>query len=204
MKAEVTIYCDSEDELREFADRILSRPIPIVPTIVGAGAAQEQKGPQGISQQAQQQAQPAATRQRKPRSDAGQPRGPYKTNDGAPSGGQPASGAATPGTGAGTTAGFESPRPSPQPAAPAQEPKSAAEGQSVPPATPAAADSALTEADVRAALKVVSDTAGLGMQTCMGIINSFGVDRISSLPKDQYAAFKAKCEEIVANHAVKK
>ena len=140
-------------------------------------------------------AEPEQPRKRKPRSDAGQPRGPYKTTTtGEPAASEPGATATSVAT---TPAAPATPT---NPAAPTGSEASPA--ASTPPSagTSAAAGTALTEADARAALKVVSDTPGLGMQTCLGALHSFGVDRITKLPKEEYANFIAKCRKIVDDH----
>lgn len=143
-----------------------------------------------------------AVKTRKPRSDAGQPRGPYNKSTGENAAGEStptesrASGGARPFESAARSDAEAASTPTNPAAAPVQEPKSAADGQSVPPAAPAAAE--LTKEDAHAALKRVSGTPGLGTQTCIGILGAFSVLRLSELPKEKYADFIAHCDRVVA------
>ena len=135
---------------------------------------------------------------RKPRNDAGKPRGPYKTN------GEPA--ASEPGVG-----GQNSVAPS-QPAAPATPTTSAAPGKApaegdkpqpsgVVPAT-AAAEPTLD--DARAALARINAVPGLGMEACLAHLAEFGTDRITLLKKEHYARFITAADAKVAAAKAKK
>lgn len=131
---------------------------------------------------------------RKPRNDAGKPRGPYKTSNNAGENQAEAqagsSGAAAP---VPVPVGVDSPvSPAPAPAAPVAD---KAESPSV--ATPAAA-APLTEADARAALKRINETPGLGMEAVMTHLRDFGVNRVTLLKPEQYADFVKRAVEKVA------
>jgi hypothetical protein len=123
---------------------------------------------------------------RKPRNDAGKPRGPYKTNGG------PA--ASEPGT-AGDSA-------STVPAAPVSPTNAAAPAAGAQPESektaPAAA--APTLDDVRAALALINKTPGMGMPAVMLHLQDFNTNRASLLKPEQYAAFVASAKQKVADH----
>jgi hypothetical protein len=111
---------------------------------------------------------------RRPRSDAGKPRGPHK-ND-APQGATvapPATAAQTP------------PAETP-PAAPAPAPSTPQNGGE------------LTIDDARDALGRISLTPNMGMQGCMDHLKEFGVDRITKLPAEKYADFIVAADAKVA------
>lgn len=99
---------------------------------------------------------------RKPRSDAGQPRGPYKPRDESPA----------------------APVPSEQhPATPQEAPGNA------PATAPAAAapSKELTIDDLKAAMTVLGKKHGI--EANMKQLKEFGVEKVSVLPKEKYAAF---------------
>jgi hypothetical protein len=127
----------------------------------------------------------AEKKPRKPRNDAGKPRGPYKTNGG------PAS--SNPGVPESALA------PTPQPAEPVSPTNTAGavpEGQS-----PAAGGSpAPTLDDVRAALALINKTPGMGMPAVMLHLQDFNTNRASLLKPEQYAAFVASAKQKVADH----
>jgi hypothetical protein len=127
----------------------------------------------------------AEKKPRKPRNDAGKPRGPYKTNGG------PAS--SNPGVPESALA------PTPQPAEPVSPTNTAGavpEGQS-----PAAGGSpAPTLDDARAALALINKTPGMGMPAVMLHLQDFGTNRASLLKPEQYAAFVASAKQKVADH----
>ena len=118
---------------------------------------------------------------RKPRSDAGKPRGAYKpreTTTGEPAsdgGGQkavtPASQPATPTT---------SSAPAPATALPTVGENATA---------PAAEEFPATLDGARAAMKKLNDAPGLGMDACIASLKAHGVNRISDLPKEKFAEF---------------
>ena len=133
-----------------------------------------------------------APRQRKPRADAGKPRGPHKSTDSAPVGvgsatpppdGQPQGGSTPP-----AVSNSEAPV-----ASPTATPTTAS-------AAPAASESGkkLTIDDARAALKRISDTKGLGMEACMQHLQEFKVTRISDVKEADYALFIKQADEKVA------
>ena len=153
-----------------------------------------QEGPAYPAYESQSPVAAPAKKLRKPRSDAGKVRGPYKTAGGAPDG--------TPSTTAPTSAAPASP-PAPEPAAPVQDGVLLPEPTVATPTggAPAAAD--LTIDDARAALKRINNTKGLGTPVCIGHLQGFGVNRISDLPKDQYAEFIRRADEMIAKHTAK-
>lgn len=126
---------------------------------------------------------------RKPRSDAGKPRGEYKPR--ATTTGEPA--ASEPGVQGQDSAV------APLPAAPATPTQSSApaptgsDEKSVTRDVPAAEGSnpnfPATLEGARAAMKRLNDAPGKGMDACIGALKAHGVNRISDLPKEKYAAF---------------
>lgn len=104
-------------------------------------------------------------RERKPRSDAGQPRGPYKRREETPTDGAPVVEAAAPAT------------------VPAETPPAAPEAAAIP--VPAAE---LSIADVRAAM------TGRSTEKNIALLKKFGYAKSSDLPQPQYAAFIAACK----------
>ena len=134
----------------------------------------------------------AMPRQRKPRADAGKPRGPYKSTGVVAEGASP------------NTA---SPA---EPASAATAPTNSEAPVASPTATPTTASAApvasepgkeLTIDDARAALKRISDTKGLGMEACMTHLQEFGVTRISDLKAPDYALFVKQADQKVAERA---
>jgi hypothetical protein len=155
---------------------------------------------------------PAITRTRKPRSDAGQPRGPYKareddTRELTPEELKAIADARSQKEDDEARQKLQDQRNATSSAVP-KETTIVAEGQSVPPASVAAEPSKeLTLDDARAALKRVSDTKGLAAPGCFALLAEFGTDRITALiPKDmppaeaqkRYAAFIAAADAKVA------
>lgn len=131
---------------------------------------------------------------RKPRADAGKPRGPYKTTTtgepvtpeavrAADSDAETAAAPATPTKSAAPTS-------TPAGAAAATEPSVAAD-----PSKP------LTLDDARAALALISGTKGMGMAACMQHLGAFGVIRISDLKPEHYPLFIRQAREKVAEAA---
>ena len=207
MKSEIVIYCDNERELQEFARRILNVPNNI--QVVQLGDFVEPTRESIVDAKPELPAVPGnpapVTKTRKPRADAGKPRGPYKST-GADAG---TTASSTPGTTpaadavGGDPVTTESPSATPTAAASAPT-NSAAPTQAITPApesaTPAAAEPAkeLTETDARAALARINQTAGLAMPACMAHLAKFGVDRITKLPKEKYAEFIKSADELIA------
>ena len=128
---------------------------------------------------------------RKPRSDAGRVRGPYKTAGGAPDGTPPNE---IPSTAAPTSAAPASPP------APASEPSAGPAGLTL---AAAEVDKELTIDDARAALKRINDTKGLGTPVCIGHLQAFGVNRISDLPANMYEDFIFRADEMIAKRTAK-
>lgn len=184
IKFELRIFGDSPAELYSVVDRLRGQQQDI--EVVHVAPARDDVPPVETAEQPK--------RTRKPRSDAGQARGPYK-NTATPDG----NGAAAPVAEAPVTAGAANVAPSAAvpTVATVQETTIAADGQHVPPAAPVAAP---TEAEARAALKRINETKGLGMEACMGQLRSFNIEKISALPKEDYAQFIASCDKMVAAH----
>lgn len=203
MKSEIRIFCDSEAELREFVQRVLSAPTvnAVLPAyqpaaIFDANAAQEQQGPQTPAQ--------PEKKPRKPRADAGQPRGPYKTGADAGTtassapGTTPAAGAAggDPVTAGGPPATPTAAAPAPTNSAAPSEPT--VQPGSTPGSAPAAAEPTMD--DARAALGRINAVKGLGMNACMGHLAKFHVNRISLLEKQHFAEFIRLADAMIADH----
>ncbi|HEY7680680.1 MAG TPA: hypothetical protein VIC04_09210 [Terriglobia bacterium] len=154
---------------------------------------------------------PTTPRPRKPRSDAGKPRGSYK--NAAPE--EPISAA---------DGQHEPPAPvsAPETAAPEKSPadhtatmsngsrfitEMNAEGDKPQPSgvatapTAAAPAAELTVTDARNALKRMSDTKGMGTPACIQHLKEFGVNKLSDLKPDQFALFIAQADAKVAEHA---
>lgn len=200
MKSEITIFCSNEAELREFVQRLLSEPATASEVTINVPVTLD-TAPRSTTLT---ETKPA----RKPRADAGKPRGPYKTTTTGADAGTTAS--STPGTtpAAGAVGGdpvaAESPPATPTAAASAST-TSAAPEQTVTPAqsaAPAAAEP--TEADAKAAMGRINKTEGLGMPACIDFLETFGVNRITLLPKEKYAKFIKAADALVAAHKEKK
>lgn len=132
---------------------------------------------------------------RKPRNDAGKPRGPYKTNGG-PAASEPGTTADSVAT---TPAAPVSPTNAAAPEKASAEASKESTGATVGVASTAPAAAApLTEADARAALKRINQTPGLGMEAVMTHLRDFGVNRITLLKPEQYAAFIQAADEKIA------
>jgi len=125
--------------------------------------------------------QPAATKPRKPRADAGKPRGPYKTGDAPPP--EPAAPAPSPEVPRG--AGASADAAAPEPAAPA--PAEADNAQPSGPAPVTAGPATLEEA--QAALTKLFETKGLF--TAQEVLGAFGVKRLKELEPEKRAEFIA-------------
>jgi len=138
------------------------------------------------------QSQPVAKKPRKGRSDAGQPRGPYKTTGAAAPETAGASQPTTPGITASTAASAPAAA-STTPAAPAKssavEPPQAAQA-------PAAADWTLET--VRAEMAKLHALPNKGTTACLAALKHFGTARISDLPKEKYAEFIKYVHEQIA------
>jgi hypothetical protein len=168
MKITITREFDSVEEAVEFLQPhmtdvvVVERPMPLK-----ASELPEQAG--GTP--------PATTEKkpRKPRSDAGQPRGPYKTKE--------AESAAAP-----TADGQAS-------AKPALTDNALASGETGSSAAAAPAPAAperpveLTIDDLKAAMTVLSKKHGI--EANMKLLAQFGTEKVSLLPKEKYAAFHA-------------
>jgi hypothetical protein len=128
-------------------------------------------------------------RPRKPRSDAGQPRGTYKTT------GEPA--ASEPGQAVNSVAAAPA-----TPATPTHNaaPPASRSGATVGESATAPAGAAPTFEDARAALKRISSEKGMGTEACMVHLNQFGVVQITKLPEAMYAVFIKQADEKIAEH----
>lgn len=131
---------------------------------------------------------------RKPRSDAGQPRGSYGKKD--------TDNAALAETLRAQQAAQSAAAATQQPQGSSPEetkaPSVTAQGARVAPAAAAAPSGKLTIADARAALDRINVTPGLGMPACIAHINSFGYARISDVPAEKYAEFIAQADAKIA------
>jgi hypothetical protein len=192
MYSKITIFCDNEAELREFAERILSKPTVAFP---------EPVSPQAVIQ-TPVMLDPVEKPARKPRADAGKPRGPYKTT----TTGEPAETVQQDGT---DKAAALAPAKSELPATPttsAAPEKAPAEGDKPQPSgvVPATAAAEPTLDDARAALARINAVPGLGMEACLAHLAEFGTDRITLLKKEHYARFITAADAKVAAAKAKK
>lgn len=144
-----------------------------------------------------------ATRTRKPRSDAGQPRGSYKARNepAAPQQGEPAN-AVTPAVlAAGPAPAAEAA--APEPVRNSQTANAGAPAEPSAPVTQAAnppAASAPSEKDAQAALeKLFNDKAkaggnGAAIQAAKDLLSRYGVQKVRDLPAERRAEFIKECE----------
>lgn len=109
----------------------------------------------------------AGANARKPRSDAGQPRAPYK------------------------------PRAVKEENASPAAPATPAAGEQSTPAAAGADAKAPTFDDVKDALQKVHDKAGLGMDSCVKLLQSFGTNRVTGIKPEQFAQFVASARALV-------
>lgn len=130
---------------------------------------------------------------RKPRSDKGQQREPYgpRTTEAKPGaagaqvsdhGGAPA-GSPSAAPGAASTTNDSAQAPAPQGNAAGTQQGSSPAAVSTDPDFPATLEGA------RKAMAALNATSGKGMDACIGQLKGHGVNRISDLPKEKYAAF---------------
>ena len=190
MKITITQDFDTPKDALAFLARVQG-PSPASVALPLAAAAPGVVGQPGPAVQ-QQTEQPAAKKPRKGRSDAGQPRGPYKTTGAAAPETAGASQPTTPGTTA-STAGSAPAAASTTSAAPAKS--SAVE--------PPQAASAPTTADwtletVRAEMAKLHALPNKGTTACLAALKHFGTARISDLPKERYAEFVKYVHEQIA------
>lgn len=178
MTVKIGFEFDNHDEALVFLARVSSTKVA-APAKVPAEAA-------GLTKVVE----PTVNKSRKPRNDAGKPRGEYKksSDDGAAQ------------SGSATQASTQAPE---TPAAPSGEPAKdpipeTAPGQPIP-----------TEAECQAALTAVWDKVGADKKdakaqiaACQDIFARFAVKRIGELPKEHYAEFVAKCEGYLRGEAV--
>jgi hypothetical protein len=199
VKASITLEFDNPASLYAAVDRLRGKDVSFtvsIPPTAKLGDL-EPRPAIPVTPTGEVIAQPVVEKTRKPRADAGKPRGPYKTS----TTGEPA--ASEPGV-----QGGDLPV-APQPAAPVTPTTSAspdarvAEQRTVNPpeagANPVGGPT-LTLDDARAALKRIKDTKGLATPACIAHIQSFGVDAISKLPAEKYAEFIRQADEKIAAH----
>ncbi len=139
---------------------------------------------------------------RKPRSDAGQPRGAYKrrgTTTGESPASEPDTTAAVDSATVATVRGEGSPSNSPAPAEAVSAPQAPAASATV--AEPAAGEFPATADGARAALQALNQVPGKGMDACLATLRNFGVQRLSDLKQGDYAKF---IERVVEQLPVKK
>lgn len=151
--------------------------------------------------------QPAAEKkERKPRADAGQPRGPYKKGEQAP---EPNAGASA-GGGTGPVAAGNS---APVTTDPSKAAEQAANSTSTTTAAPGAAAqlaAASTTASAPVAAPKPEDVQGTleklfaakGFDVCEQVLSRFGVKRAKDLLPEQRAEFIAKADRVIAGEAV--
>jgi hypothetical protein len=144
-----------------------------------------------------------ATRTRKPRSDAGQPRGAYKARNepAAPQQGEPAN-AVTPAVlAAGPAPAAEAA--APEPARNSETANAEAPSEPSAPATQAAnppAASAPSEKDAQAALEGLFNARakaggnGAAIQAAKDLLSRYGVQKVRDLPAERRAEFIKECE----------
>lgn len=130
-----------------------------------------------------------STKPRKPRADAGKPRGPYKNVE------APGAGSATPPTApaAGDAAGGMPAASTPETAAPSDADRVLA-GLSSPAAPTGAAATIVPETDAQAALERLF--AAKGAQPALQLLAQFGVKRGRDLKPEDRAAFIKKADEV--------
>lgn len=129
---------------------------------------------------------------RKPRSDAGQPRGPYNKD-------------AAPAAPVAPAHEVKSAEPAPSAAAtPTPTPVTAAPSAAAPqaPATSTAPSGAApTHADATAALREMNKVKGLGMDACVGLLKDYGALSVSKLQPEQLPEFVATIKARIAGMA---
>jgi len=173
MKITITQEFDNADDAYGFMARLL-------------GPGTVTMNPVGVSGAAPQSEQPER-KPRKPRSDAGQPRGPNSRTTGQQAPGAsatPTKDAKAEGAGApsGDAGGVSKPT----------EPTGSAP---VPSAAPSAAASEITLDQVRAKLHQLHAMKGQGVEASLAALQTFKVMRVSDLPKEKYAEFMAHVDE---------
>jgi hypothetical protein len=170
MKVTITQDFDSVEDAADFLARVLGtaaqQPEQVINIVPPATFTAEAVA-------AHTAAVTAGAKVRKPRADAGKPRGPHKDKDAAPA--APAAQA--------QEAQRAEPVPPPAPATPPQAP---AKVDAAPPVSPTAG---VTLEDARAEMKRLNDTKGKGMDACIATLKAFGVNRISDLPKEKIGDF---------------
>lgn len=171
MSIKIHLEFDSVDEAIVALGKMVGTPVRAANPAVTAGAPAVQ-------------AAPATTR--KPRSDAGKPRGPHKQPNAAPQD-QDRKAPATADSALTTSPAVAAPESAVAPAAaPTQAPTA--------PAVPAA--TVPTQEAVQAAVEKLYNAKG--MEVTRDTLARFGVKRAKELPDDQRAAFIAKAEAVAA------
>jgi hypothetical protein len=198
VKASITLEFDNPASLYAAVDRLRGKDVSFtvsIPPTAKLGDL-EPRPAIPVTPTGEVIAQPVVEKTRKPRADAGKPRGPYKTN------GEPA--ASVPGA-ADATASAKPEAPA-TPANSAAPEKAPAEGDKPQPSgvVPATAAAEPTLDDARAALARINAVPGLGMEACLAHLAEFGTDRITLLKKEHYARFIAAADAKVAAGKAKK
>lgn len=190
MKAFLNLEFEDGGELREFMERYLGPRTPPIDVIITRSASTTPLAE--MIERAEVNVEPVPpqeqlARTRKPRSDAGQPRGPNKTTT-------ETAGAGTPG-GTGASPGVSTTLTPLAPTTPHAAPPSAAATTA-----PAGAGAVkLTEAHARAELKKISTEPGMGgTQAAIDYIKKFGVHQITKLPESMYEQFIAGVDKEIA------
>lgn len=171
---------------------------PVVPQAAVSDAAPVAPPPAAVEPE---QAQPEK-RQRKPRSDAGKPRGSYKPT-GEPAASEPQSPSATDSAVAGSAAPATPTTSTPPQAAPAASSAVAAPAAGAGAVVEALAKK-LTKDDAFAALSRINAEPGLGMEACRKFMLSLGYNRISDVKEETYADFITKVDAAIAAHRAAK
>jgi hypothetical protein len=189
VKASITLEFDSPAGLYAAVDRLRGRDGSSVTLNITPPAIPVTPAGEVITQ-------PVVEKTRKPRADAGKPRGPYNT---AKTTGEPAASEPSP-IPANSVAGPTLAAPA-TPTTPASPDARVAEQRTVNPpeagANPVGGPT-LTLDDAKAALRRVKDTKGLGTPACIGLIQSFGFDRISDLPAEKFPELLVRVDEMIA------
>ena len=192
MKATLTLEFDNAAALHAFVDRMRSKDAPMPGAFIPANVL---GAPRPVANEpVPVQTQGAGSdKTRKPRSDAGKPRGPYKK-------GEETTGEATgsDATSVAQTAPNTDASPSPTTSAAPTPSTASAVSDAAKPTPSDAAEPTLD--DAKAALGRIKDTKGLGTPTCIGHLQSYGVNRISDLPKEKYAEFIQAADALIAKH----
>lgn len=188
MAVQVTLTFNSYDEAIVALGKLVGVKTAAVPQVAGKERSEPSSTPAA-----------PATRTRKPRSDAGQPRGSYRARN---------EQSATEGTtadpaGAGAPGEPQVPSSAPEPARNSETANAEAPSEPSAPATQAAnppAASAPSEKDAQAALEgLFNDKAkaggnGAAIQAAKDLLSRYGVQKVRDLPAERRAEFIKECE----------